>query len=197
MTVNGPMMLLHPLAILEEAKAQFRRVGNLEAVGELGRGCLILLNIRLLRLPTGADFCEFFFAACRLFFGVVGLGRWRKIRERNAGLGGSSLQSVRMNFIPPSRQPWLSCGTDPAIREMPAEDGKEQEAPKRPRLARPARIGSCAWVGEPATHLRFRLAVGAACGRRSHSGGPGGPGLATSATTTTLMTDQNCEQPAA
>ena len=85
MTVNGPMTRSDRVAILEEAKAQFRRVGNLEGVGELGRGALTSLS----PLAAFANRCRFF---VNLLRGVTPFWRgrdwcWRNICERNAGLG--------------------------------------------------------------------------------------------------------------
>ena len=85
MTVNGPMTRSDRVAILEEAKAQFRRVGNLEGVGELGRGALTSLS----PLAALSNSRRFF---VNLLRGVTPFWRgrdwcWRNICERNAGLG--------------------------------------------------------------------------------------------------------------
>ena len=58
MTVNGPMTRSDRVAILEEAKAQFRRVGNLEGVGELGRGALTSLSFACCVCQPVPIFCE-------------------------------------------------------------------------------------------------------------------------------------------
>jgi hypothetical protein len=46
LTVNGPMTRSDRVATLEEAKAQFQKLGRLEGVDEAGRGALSLTNGR-------------------------------------------------------------------------------------------------------------------------------------------------------
>ena len=51
MTVNGPMTRSGRVAALEEAKAQFPKVGRLEGVGDAGRGAIDLALARPRRRP--------------------------------------------------------------------------------------------------------------------------------------------------
>ena len=50
MTVNGPMTRSDCVATLEEAKAQFQKLGRVEGVGEAGRGSVSPLKKVLARV---------------------------------------------------------------------------------------------------------------------------------------------------
>ena len=125
MTVNGPMTRSDRVAILEEAKAQFRRVGNLEGVGELGRGALTSLSFACCVCQPVPIFCEFssrraaVLARSRLVLAqYLRAERWPR---------SSSLQSVRMNFIRPQ---------SPALAELRDGPSDPRDAGGRPQGAR-------------------------------------------------------------